>query len=200
MYPALTLHKQEASLCSLPVDAKSAFDNVLRQFLIRNLFLCGTSPASVLFINSRLNCRQTILNWDKQHMGPINDQNGVEQGGLNSGKYYKVFGKPQLDLAQRSGLVITLLGNITVSAVGQADDTILISDNIYALKNLLQLTIYFCLKYRVELCVEKTKLQAFTPTNQLATVEHLKTFSPVNINGESLKFVNNNMQGQSMWG
>ena len=128
-------------------------------------------------------------------MGPINDQKGVEQGGPNSGEYYKVFGKPQLDLAQRSGLGVTLPGNITVSAVGQADDTILISDDIYALQNLLQLTMHFCLKYGVELCVEKTKLQAFTPNNYLATVEHLKTISPVNINGESLKFVNNNMQG-----
>ena len=182
-------------LFALYLDAKSAFDNVLRQLLIRNLFLCGTSPASVLFINSRLKNRKTILEWDKHHMGPINDQKGVEQGGPNSGEYYKVFGKPQLDLAQRSGLGITLPGNISVSAVGQADDTILISDSLYALQNLLQLTIHFCKKYGVELCVEKTKLQAFTPTSHQATVEHQKIISPVNIDGESLKFVNNSMQG-----
>ena len=92
-------------------------------------------------------------------MGPIHDEKGVEQGGPNSGDYYKVFGKPQLDLAQKSCLGVTLPGNITVSAIGQADDTILLSDNLNALQNLLELTMNFCLKYDVRLCVEKTKLQ-----------------------------------------
>ena len=67
----------------------------------------------MLFINFRLKHKKTILDWDKQHIGPIDDQKGVEQGGPNLREYYKVFGKPQLDF-----------GNITVSAVGQADNTI----------------------------------------------------------------------------
>ena len=86
-------------------------------------------------------------------MGPIYDEKGVEQGGPNSAEYYKVFGKPQLQLAQKSGLGVSLPGGTKVSAVGQADDTILVSDDIYAVQNLLELTNFFCHKYGVELWV-----------------------------------------------
>ena len=190
-----SMYTAKKPLYALYLDAKSAFDNVLYQHLIRNLYLCGTTPASLMYINSRLFNRKTILDWDRQHMGPIHDEKGVEQGGPNSGDYYKVFGKPQLDLAQKSCLGVTLPGNITVSAIGQADDTILLSDNLNALQNLLELTMNFCLKYDVRLCAEKTKLQAFSPSCQLLTAEHSMNISPVNMDGNKLKFVTNSMQG-----
>ena len=91
-------------LFAIYLDAMSAFDNVLRQLLIRNLYLCGTSPASTKYINTRLENRKTIVDWDKNLMGPISDEKGVEQGGCNSSEYYKNFGKPQLELAQILGL------------------------------------------------------------------------------------------------
>ena len=91
--------------------------------------------------------------------------------------------KPQLDLAQISGLCVTLPGNITVSAIGQADDTILLSDSLHALQNKLELTMSFYLKYDVSLCVEKIKLQAFNPSCQHLTVEHSMNISPVNMDG-----------------
>ena len=96
-----------------------------------------------------------MVEWDKQLMGPIDDGKGVEQGGVNSGDYYKIFGKPQLELAQSSKLGVPLPGNLTVSGIGQADDTLLVSNNIHALQNLLQLTLHFCSKYKVDLCVEE---------------------------------------------
>ena len=190
-----SLHVAKNPLFALYLDAKSAFDNVFREFLIRNLFLCGTTEASTMFINTRLESRQTIVDWDKQHLGPIHDQKGVEQGGINSGDYYKIFGKPQLDLAQRSGLGVELPGSKNVPSIGQADDTILTSNNIHALQCLLQLTLHFCQKYNVELCVEKTKLQAFATPDLLAAVEHIKSTSPININGKKIEFVSSSVQG-----
>ena len=80
-------------------------------------------------------------------------------------------------------------------SIGQADDTILTSNNIHALQCLLQLTLHFCQKYNVELCVEKTKLQAFATPDLLAAVEHIKSASPVNINGKKIEFVSNSVQG-----
>ena len=72
---------------------------------------------------------------------------------------------------------------LIVPSIGQADDTILTSNNIHALQCLLQLTLHFYQRYNVELCVEKTKLQAFATPDLLADVEHIKSTSPVNING-----------------
>lgn len=136
-----------------------------------------------------------MVEWDKHLMGPIDDQKGMEQGGPNSGDYYKIFGKPQLELAHFSGLGVALPGNLTVSAIGLADDTLLVSNNIHALQNLLQLTLHFCSKYSVELCVEKTRLQAFSTPDMRTTVEHLQSTSPVNIHGTLLQLVSSTSQG-----
>ena len=85
-----------------------------------------------------------MVDWDRQLMGPIQDEKGVEQGGSNSGEFYKIFGKTQLTLAQSSKLGVKLPGDTTISAIGQADDTILISNDLHALQSLLDLTLHFC--------------------------------------------------------
>ena len=85
---------------ALFLDAKSAFDVVLHQILVTNLYHSGTNGHSLLLIDNRLQSRNTFIEWDKQLMGPIKDQLGVEQGGANSGDYYKIFGKEQLETSQ----------------------------------------------------------------------------------------------------
>ena len=102
----------------LYLDAKSAFDVVLRELLIKNLFnLNEKGDQSLLYLNNRLENRQTFIDWDGQLMGPIYDEQGVEQGGINSSDLYKVFGKEQLELAQKSSLGVPL-GNLTISVIG----------------------------------------------------------------------------------
>ena len=64
-------------------------------------------------------------------MGPIEDELGVEQGGVSSGDYYKIYGKSQLQMAQSSQLGVKLSRNLTISAIGQADDTLLVSNNLH---------------------------------------------------------------------
>ena len=64
-------------------------------------------------------------------MGPILDKWGVEQGGKNS----------QLETAQDSQLGVDIGGaeSLVVSGIGQADDVLLLSNDIFAILNLLQL-------------------------------------------------------------
>ena len=47
----------------------------------------------------------------------------------------------------------------------------------------------FCVKYQVDLCVEKTKLLSFATEDMAFSVDYQKTISPVNINGEKICFV-----------
>ena len=68
-------------------------------------------------------------------MGPIFDELGVEQGEINSGDLYKIFGKDQLSLAQVSELGV-VLGNQTISGIGLADDNVLLSNCLHSLQNL----------------------------------------------------------------
>ena len=69
-------------------------------------------------------------------MGPINDECGLEQGGINSSDFYKIYAKEQLENAQKSELGISL-GNLRISAIGQADDTALLANNLQNLQFLL---------------------------------------------------------------
>ena len=53
------------------------------------------------------------------------------------------------------------MGKNTISSIGQADDTVLISNDLNNLFYLLVLNNYFAEKYLQEISKEKTKLQVF---------------------------------------
>ena len=104
--------------------------------------------------------------------------------------FFKIYAKNQLQLAQSSALGVKLARNL-VSAIGQADDTLLVFNNLHSLQNLLQRSLFYCSKYNVELCPTKTKLQVLNTTKMRAEVSFLKEFSPVILNGMKLKFEDN---------
>ena len=69
----------------LYLDAKSAFDVVQKELLIKNLFFLLEKPEQLLLhVNNRLANRKTYLDWNGSLMGPIEDQQGLEQGGSSS--------------------------------------------------------------------------------------------------------------------
>ena len=120
-------------------------------------------------------------------MGPIHDEQGTEQGGVNSTDFYKIFGKEQLSSAQSSSLGVPL-GPLSVSGIGQADDTALVANSIKDLMNLLHLTSVFCSKYQVQLCSDKTKLLVYHGKDDTEAVQYTKGTNPITINGEHIEF------------
>ena len=74
------------------------------------------------------------------------------------------------------------VNKLTISGIGQADDVVASSNNIYMLYNLLVLALDYCRKYNVQLCADKTKLLMYAD----------KTFSvplnPIFMNGEQVPF------------
>ena len=132
---------------ALYLDAKSAFDLVVRQFLINKLYHYGIEGHGLIFFDQRLKNRKTICEWDSVLMGPISDEWGVEQGGQHSSDLYKVFNNSQLETAQDSKLGVDLGGKAVLGgeadldsgsdniifAIGQADDVAIISNDIFAL-------------------------------------------------------------------
>ena len=98
-------------------------------------------------MDSRLESRLTVYEWDGQKMGPAKDDAGFEQGGINSSDFYKMYNNEQLVTAQSSELGVDV-GSAVISAVGQADDVMLLSNDIYCLRLLVQLTVDYCNKYR----------------------------------------------------
>ena len=97
-------------------------------------------------------------------MGPIADLWGLEQGGIPSSEFYKNI---QLEVAQASELGVDLGGPdpLVVSSVGQADDVGYVTNDIFALQNLLDLALMYCKQHHVTLRADKTKLQVFSNKN-----------------------------------
>ena len=171
----------------LYLDAKSAFDRALREILTRRMYLDGTGGHSLLYLDERLGNRVTFIEWEKTLMGPIHDQQGVEQGGPNSSEEYKIYNNEQLDTAQDSKFGVRI-GTMTVSCVGQADDSVLLSHDIHQLGHLLHLTTQYCHKYKVEMTPEKTKLQVFAPPSLQLETSYSKAVNYLSLNGVPLQF------------
>ena len=104
------LFSSKKPLFVLLLDAKSAFDKILVEFLIKNAFLAGSRGQGLLYIADRLSNRKTYVEWDKKLMGPICDLLGVEQGGCLSDRLYKLANNEQLSVAQQSKLGINIGG------------------------------------------------------------------------------------------
>lgn len=184
----MSLHQLKLPMYVLFLDAESAFDVVLKEFVIKNLFFAGTTGDTLSYLNNRLENRQTFLDWNGQVMGPINDERGLEQGGVSSSDFYKIFSQEQLVMAQNSALGVPL-GPLTISGIGQADDTALLANNIHHLHFLLHLTSVFCSKYQVRLSSEKTKLLVYHKKELQAAADYWKVVNPIKVNGTPIKFV-----------
>ena len=175
----------------LYLDAQSAFDLVVREVLINKLYHYGIQDQGLLLFNQRLKNRKTICEWSGQVMGPISDKWGLEQGGVNCSEFYKVYNNKQLTLAQDSQLGVDLGGPdpLVVSAIGQADDVALVSDSIFDLQSLLDLSLRYCKEHHVTLRADKTKLQAFSSDNSFLSAYCAKVVSPINVCGTPVEFV-----------
>ena len=166
------------------LDAKSAFDFVIIPYLVRQLYLSGMNEQAVTYMENRLLKRSTILEFDKTLVGPLHDERGLEQGGVSSSDCYKLYNNELLETCQRSSLGVDM-GELVVSAVGQADDTALLSNDINQLKHILQLCLDYCEKYNVELSTSKTKLLKFSPPRRTIIVP----YNPIKIDDTCIKFV-----------
>ena len=168
------------------LDAKSAFDKVRPELLIRNLYLAGMNGSSINLINNRLTNRLTFLDWNRSIMGPIKDELGLEQGGPSSSDYYKLYSNENLVNAQKSRQGINIPNSGVISAVGLADDTILAANKLSKLNNILFLTTNYCQKYGVTLSHEKTKLLKISNIKH-TDVNH-EVYNPICIDGHPISF------------
>ena len=187
----VSLNSLKKPIFILYLDAKSAFDLVLRQVLIPKLYHYGIQDQGLLMFDNRLKHRKTVCEWRTHLMGPISDLWGLEQGGKNSSDLYKVYNNDQLKAAQDSQLGVDLGGDVplTISAIGQADDVALVSNDIFSLQNLLHLSLKYCERHHVTLRAEKTKLQVFSNKQTELASYYAKVVSPLTMGDTYLSFV-----------
>ena len=183
-----SIHVTKKPLFVLMLDAKSAFDKIRKESIIRNAYCAGSRGQGLVYLAERLGNRRTFVEWDKVLMGPICDKIGVEQGGCLSDRLYKLANNEQHSVAQASSLGLQM-DEICLSSIGLADDTCLLSSCIFNLQNLVVLTEEYCKKYVVELVPEKTKLLCFSPAGQDIAAYYWQLVSPVNLSDTKISFV-----------
>jgi hypothetical protein len=183
-----SLYTANRPVFMLALDAQSAFDRCLRQILCCELYKAGVAGSAILFMDNRLASRQTVYEWEGVKMGPASDTTGFEQGGINSSDFYKLYNNDQLTTAQSSCLGADI-GSEVISGVGEADDVLLLSNDINDLYLLVMMTEKYCQKYRVKLEPKKTKLLGYSnsPGNNLI-VKHAASTNLITINGTPVKF------------
>ena len=184
-----SIFKSREPVFALFLDAKSAFDVVLRQNAIVAAFQAGSRDQGLLYLDARMARRRTFPQWGTTLMGPICDKLGLEQGAVNSDRLYKLCNNSQLLEAQSSGLGVDMDG-VHVAAIGQADDVVLLANTPLKLACLLYLTILYCQRQHVTLVPEKTKLLTWCPTSKKAESYLLQLGCPISIDGNSIGYCN----------
>ena len=184
-----SLYVSKKPVYAIFLDAKSAFDRVIKEILMRNLYFAGTDDHRLLFINNRLSSRHTYCEFDKILMGPIIDSRGLEQGGISSSDLYKLYNNEQAEAAQKSqlGVQLDLCSRNIVSCISLADDAVLVANEIVDLQNLIYLTELYCKKYGVELVIDKTKLIAFSVKND-TNVAYVQNTATIRLNNAEIPF------------
>ena len=182
-----SLNVSKLPVFAIFLDAKSAFDRVLKEILIRNLFIAGTNDQRLLFINERISNRRTFCEFDRIMMGPILDIRGLEQGGISSSDEHKLYNNEQAVSSQLSKLGVQLRVD-TISCITLADDAVLISNDITDLYNLLFITIQYCNKYQVQLVPDKTRLLVFYKDQNSHIVKYSKLISNISLYGQEIPF------------
>ena len=171
----------------LTLDAQSAFYRCLRQILCEELYKAGVDRSAICFMDNRLASKRTVYEWDRVMMGPAEDTTGFEQGGINSSDYYKLYNNEQLITAQ-SSLLGADIGSSVISAVGQADDVLLMSNDIYNLHLLVMMTEEYCKKFRVKLEPKKTRLLGYCTGYSELCVKLAIRANPITIDGIQVAF------------
>ena len=182
-----SIFQAKTPVFALFLDAKSAFDVVLRQNAIVAAFQAGSKDQGLLYLDARMANRRTFPQWGTTLMGPICDLLGLEQGAVNSDRLYKLCNNSQLAEAQASGLGVDLEG-VHVAAVGQADDVVLLANTPLKLVCLLYLTIAYCHRQHVTLVPEKTKLLMWSPSGKKLASNLLKLSCPIVIDSKEVDY------------
>ena len=84
---------------------------------------------------------------------------------------------------------VDLIGPVTVSDIGQADDVALISNDLHSLQCLLDLSLFYCQKYHVSLSPVKTKPKAFSNKRSEFEAHLAHSCCNLNIHGDMTKLV-----------
>jgi hypothetical protein len=115
------IQKKKAPFYIALLDAKSAFDVVDIDILMRKLHLLDIQPSTWKIIDNLHHDTRTCIKWKQQVSDSFDCQQGVKQGELLSAELYKLYIEDLLRSYENSKIGCRI-GTITINAVACADD------------------------------------------------------------------------------
>ena len=146
---------REAPFYLALLDAKSAFDVVDIDILMRKLFLLGVQPSTWKIIDELHQNKKTCVKWKQQTSETFSSHQGVKQGGLLSAKLYKLYIEDLLKSYENSKLGFHI-GTLTINAIACADDIALVCDNPYDLQIHINQSVNYSDTHRYKLHLQKS--------------------------------------------
>ena len=126
------------------LDAKSAFDVVSHDSLLRKLFHAGVEGVSWSLIHSLHAETESVVKWNGAYSDVFKVDQGVRQGGILSTDLYKLYDNGLFDRLQLTS-VGCHIGEISCVVPGCADDAAVLAEN----KRILQLLVDIAVDYSV---------------------------------------------------
>ena len=133
------------------LDAKSAFDVVSYESLLRKLFHAGVEGVTWSLIHSLHAGAESAVKWGGKYSEVFKVDQGVRQGGILSTDLYKLYGNGLLDRLEMTG-VGCHIGEISCVAPACADDLAILAEDKRILQFLTNIAVDFS-------CMERYLLQ-----------------------------------------
>ena len=137
------------------LDAKSAFDVVVHQSMMRRLYHLGLQDKHWTLINSLHSNASSAVKFNGLVSDTFEIQQGIRHGGVLSADLYKIYVDPLLHRLKHSGLGMKI-GNIQCAASACADDIAINSTNLEEAQILLNMAYDYSCKEHYKLQPQKS--------------------------------------------
>lgn len=161
----LEANKTKSCLYVALMDAKKAFDVLWHTGLLRQMFNFGIEGNNWLFFEEWYKNVTSKIKWNGSLSRPIQEQQGVRQGGVWSPSAYKIFIDRLLELFQTNQLG-AYIGSTYCGIPTVADDVTLISNCQFELQTMLDVQADYANKQRYLLSEQKSTILSFNDGNE----------------------------------
>jgi len=148
------------------IDFRKAYDKVNRNLLLYKLQTLGVKGLLYRNIKAIYTSISYIIKCRRGHLQPISSNIGLKQGGVLSPMLFNIYIDDIRHIFDDSCDPVKILKD-PISHLLYADDLILLSTTPHGLSRCLSKLELYCIKWKLEVNVEKSKIVIFNPSGRL---------------------------------
>ena len=153
------------------LDANKSFDHIHYVSLFKIMLQIGLCPLICSLLAYMKTMQSVRIKWGRYVSRTVTVTNGVKQGGVLSPILFTLYMDEMLYKLKNSGLGC-YVGNVFMGCLGYADDAVLLTPTLFAMKKMLKICDEFGIEYNVTFNASKYQFIHF-PANKCQAVEGL---------------------------